>query len=98
MENGLFKGKLAYPFEKGKTIESYYEPLKLGRESYFSALKQSYPDFEETVRTQAIIVKYNFYNLKEFTMLYLETDVLLFTDFIQTYLETCKKAYGINPF
>ena len=47
MEDDLFKRKLAYPYEKGKTIKSFYNPLKLGREDYFSTLKQSYPDFEE---------------------------------------------------
>ena len=35
MEDDLFKRKLAYPYEKGKTIESYYKPLKLCREDYF---------------------------------------------------------------
>ena len=57
MEDDLFKRKLAYPYEKGKTIESFYKPLKLGRDDYFSTLKQSYPDFEEIIRTQAIIIK-----------------------------------------
>ena len=57
MEDDLFKRKLAYPYEKGNNIESYYKPLKLGREDYFSTLKQSYPDFEEIIRTQAIFVK-----------------------------------------
>ena len=97
MEDDLFKQKLAYPFEKGKTIESYYKPLKLGREDYFSTLKQSYPDFEEIIRTQAIIVKNKITNLKELTMLYLKNDVLLLTDIFQNYIDTCKKAYGINP-
>ena len=77
MEDDLFKRKLAYPYEKGKSIESYYKPLKLGREDYFSTLKQSYPDFEEIIRTQAIIVKNKITNLKELTMLYLKNDVLL---------------------
>ena len=97
MEDDLFKRKLAYPYEKVKNIESYYKPLKLGREDYFSTLKQSYPDFEETIRTQAIVVKNKITNLKELTMLYLENDVLLLTDIFQNYIETCKKAYGINP-
>ena len=57
MKDDLFKPRLAYPYEKGKTYESYYKPLKLGREDYFSTLKQSYPDFEEIIRTQASIVK-----------------------------------------
>ena len=35
MEDDLFKRKLAYPYEKGKNIESYYKSLKLGREDYF---------------------------------------------------------------
>ena len=97
MEDDLFKRKLAYPYEKGRTIESYYKPLKLGREDYFSTLKQSYPDFEEIIRTQAIIVKNRITNLKELTMLCLKNDVLLLTDFFQNYIDTCKKAYGINP-
>ena len=97
MEDDLFKRKLAYPYEKGKNIESYYKPLKLGREDYFSTLKQSYPDFEEIIRTQAIIVKNRITNLKELTMLYLKNDVLLLTDIFQKYIDTCKKAYGINP-
>ena len=96
MEDDLFKQKLAYPYEKGKTIESFYQPLKLGREDYFSTLKQSYPDFEEIIRTQAII-KNKITNLKELTMLYLKNDVLLLTDISQNYIDTCKKAYGINP-
>ena len=97
MEDDLFKRKLAYPYEKGNNIESYYKPLKLGREDYFSILKQSYPGFEEIIRTQAIIIKNRITNLKELTMLYLKNDVLLLTDISQNYIDTCKKAYGINP-
>ena len=97
MEDDFFKRKLAYPYEKGNNIESYYKPLKLGREDYFSILKQSYPGFEEIIRTQAIIIKNRITNLKELTMLYLKNDVLLLTDISQTYIDTCKKAYGINP-
>ena len=74
MEVDLFKGKLAYPYENIKTIESYYKPLKLGREDYFSTPKQSYPDFEDIIRTQAILTKSKITNLKELTMLYLKND------------------------
>ena len=97
MEDDLFKRKLAYPYEKGKTIESYYKPLKLGTEDYFSTLKQSYPDLEEIIRTQAIVIKNKITNIKEITMLNLKNDVLLLTDIFQNYIDTCKKAYGINP-
>ena len=55
--------------KKGKNIDSYYKPLKLCREDYFSTLKQSYPKFEELIRTQAIFVKNRITNLKELTML-----------------------------
>ena len=75
MVNDLFKRKLAYPYEKGNTIESFYKPLKLGREDYFSTSKQSYPDFEEILRTQAIILKNKITNLEELTKLYLKNDV-----------------------
>ena len=92
MEDDLFKRKLAYPYEKGKTIESYYKPLKLGKENYFSTLQQSYLDFEEKIRTQAIIVKNKITNLKQLTMLYLKNDVLLLTDIFQNYIDTCNKS------
>ena len=77
VQDDLFKQKVAYPYEKGKTIESFYKPLKLGRDDYFSTWKQSYPNFEEIIRTQAIIIKKKITNLKELTVLYLKNDVLL---------------------
>ena len=98
IEDDLLKRKLAYPCEKGKTIEPFHTPLKIGREVYFSALKQSYPDFEEIIGTQTIILNNKKTNLKESTMLYLEIDVLLLTDIFQNYIDTCEKAYGHNPF
>ena len=97
VEDDLFKRKLAYPYEKGETIQSYYKPWKLCGEDYFSTLKQSYPDFEEKIRTQAIIVRNKITNLKELTIIYLKNDVLLITDIFRNYIDTCKKAYGINP-
>ena len=97
MEDDLFKRKFAHPYEKGKTIESFYKPLKLGRKDYFSTLEQSYPDFEEIIRTPAIIMKNKITNLKELTMLHLKNDVLFFKDVFQIYIDTCKKACGINP-
>ena len=84
MEDDLFKPKLAFPYEK-KPIESYYKPLKLGREDYFSTLKQSYPNFEEILRTQAIVIKNKISNLKDITMFYLKNDVLLLRVFPKLY-------------
>ena len=97
MQEDSFKRKLAYPYEKCETIESFYKPLNLGREDYFSTLKQSYPDFEEIIRTQAISIKNKITNLKELTMLYVKIDVLLLTDSFQIYIDTFKKGYGFNP-
>ena len=90
MEDDLFQRKLAYSYEKGKIIDSYYKPLKLGREDYFSTLKQSNPDFEELIRIHAFVIKNKISILKELTMLYLKNDVLLLTDIFQKYIDTCK--------
>ena len=79
MKDDLFKRKLAYPNEKGKIIEPFCKPLKLGREIYFPTLKQSYPDFEEIIRTEPIILRNKTTSSKELTMLYLKNDVLLLT-------------------
>ena len=57
VEEHLFKRKLAHHNEKGQSIESFYEPLRIGTEDYFSALKQSLLDLGEIMRTQAIVVE-----------------------------------------
>ena len=57
IEDDLFKRKVAYPYEKGQTIGSFCRPMKLGREDYFSTLKQSYPDFEKVIRTKGNNIK-----------------------------------------
>ena len=36
MEINLFEKTLAFPYEKGQTIEAFCEPLILGGEHYFS--------------------------------------------------------------
>ena len=90
LEDDLFKRKLAHPYEKSKNIESFYKPLKLGKEDDFSTLKQSCPDIEETNRAQTIIIKNKITNLKEVTMLYLKNDVFLLTEFFQNYNHTGK--------
>ena len=71
--------------------------MELGREDCFSTLKQSYPGFEEILSTQALIIKNKITNTKELFMLCLKNYVLLLTDFFQNYIDTCKKAHGINP-
>ena len=96
MEDERCKKKLAYPYEKGKSIESIYKQ-KLGREEYFSTLKQSHQDFGEIIRTQATVVKNKITKSKELTMLYLKNDVLIITDIFQNYIHICKSAYDIIP-
>ena len=76
MEYELFKEKSAYP-QKSQITESTYESPKLGTENYFSFLKQSYPDFEEIIRSQAVLVKNKKPILRQAKMLYLENDLFL---------------------
>ena len=49
--------EIAYPYQNGQSIESFYKPIKVERDEYFLTLKQSYPDLEEKMRTQARVVK-----------------------------------------
>ena len=71
VEDGMFKGNWAYSSEKCQYIKSFYKQQKLGRENYISTLKQAYSDFEEIIRTQAVVVKSKITNLEEIAMLYL---------------------------
>ena len=96
MEDELFKRDLAYPYEKGHSIESFYKPLKVGGKDYFSTLKQSYSDFEVKLSTQAMVVKNKLTNIKELTMLYLKNDIKLLTDIFQKYIDTCTSSDDIS--
>ena len=96
MEDDLFKKKLHYPYAKVKTIELFFKPTKLGREDYFSTLKQSFPGFGEIIRTRVLDVKKTT-KIKELTMLYLKNDVLLLRGYFQNYIATCKSVNGIHP-
>ena len=97
IKDELFKAKLTYTHREGQTFASFYKPPKLRTGDYFFSLKRSYPDFEEVIRTQAIVVKNEKANLKEITLLYLNNDVILLTDFFQNYMGNCNETYGINP-
>ena len=66
----------------------------MGKEDYLSTLKKSYPDFEETTRVPAIVVKNSIANLKAISMLYLKNDVLSLTDIFQNFIDTCREANG----
>ena len=59
MEDELIRKKLAYHYEKSQPLGSISKTLRLGRKDYFYTLKQSYPDFEEAIRTHGITVKKN---------------------------------------
>ena len=91
-----YSKKLAYQYEKRKTKEPVFEPLKSGREDQFSTLKHSYPDLVEIISAQAIAVRKKT-NLKEIPMFYLKNVVFLLTEVFQNYKDTCKTAYGIHP-
>ena len=83
MEEGLFKKKLSYPYEKCRSNEPFFEPLKLGRENYLSTSKERYPVFEGIIRTQEKLVRNTITNMKDLTSLSLKTDVFLLTDTFQ---------------
>ena len=63
LEDKLFERIFAYLCEKGKSLESFFEQIKIGGEYYFFTLEQPYPDFAELKRTPAILVKNNEYKI-----------------------------------
>ena len=77
MENLLLKTKSAHPYEKGKTVESFFDIFHLGREDSFPSLQQSYLDFDAILWTQAIVVKNRIPNKEKLKILHLKNYVLL---------------------
>ena len=61
-------------------FESFFEPLTMEGEDYFSTPKQFRPDFEGIIKTQALFVETEKLSLNELTMLHPKGDVLLLTN------------------
>ena len=91
MEDEIFETKFVYPSEKIQTIESFYEPLNLKNEHYWSSLKRTHSKKEDKKEHREKLKK-NMKDGKELIMLVFKKDVISKTDFLQTY--TCEKAYG----
>ena len=49
--------KVAYPYEKFQTIDSFSNQLTVGKEDYFYTLRQSYTDSGEILWAQAMFLK-----------------------------------------
>ena len=88
MEEVLFSRKVTHPYGKKPANESFFITLKLGREVYFSVLIQSFSDFDQLMRTRAIVVKDRIINLQELTTLFLKNDALSMTDVFRNFIDT----------
>ncbi len=94
----LLNKKLAYPYEKYKSIQDYDQPARdLKVEDFYTTLKQGTPDNEEIERTMNIINKFKIESGKDLTKLYLKTDVLLLADVFENFIKISMNEFKINP-
>ena len=79
--------KLANPFEYFNSFDDYQKPVNnLGKEDFFSKLKNECPNDKEIERTMDIIKKIKIKNGEDLTELYCKNDVLLLASVFEKFI------------
>ncbi len=88
---------MAYPYDYIDSEAKYNETQLRSKEKFYNSLNEEHFDDGEYHYAQEIWKYFNIKNLKEFTMLYNTSDVLLLADIMENFRETALKTYNLDP-
>ncbi len=93
----LLKKKLAYPYDYMDSETKYNETQLPPKEKCYDSLHDEDVTDEEYHDAEKIWKYFNIKNMKEFTILYNTSDVLLLADVIENFRETSLNTYELDP-
>lgn len=93
----LLERKGIYPYDYIDSIEKLNETQLPPKEFFYNKLTDSNISDEEYSFAQNVWKSLNIKSLKEYTEIYLKTDVLLLADVFENFRDSCLKIYKLDP-
>ena len=93
----LLLRKGIYPYEYMTSSDKYKEPVSLNKKLYYCKLNEENISDSDIEHVKKVCNGYKFTNLKDYTELYVKSDVSLLTDVFENYRDTRIKVDKLDP-
>ena len=93
----LLMRKGVYPYEYMDSWERFNETALPPIEAFYSKLSDVSISAEDYAHAQRVWTTFGCQNMGDYGDLYCRTDVLLLADVFETFRETCRHQYGLDP-
>jgi len=93
----LMTRKGVYPYEYFNSWKRFDECQLPAKEQFYSTLTECHISNDDYNRAQEVFTSIEMSSLREYHDFYLLCDVLLLADVFETFRDTCKKNYDLDP-
>lgn len=93
----LIQRKGVYPYDYIKSDSNLNETSLPSKEDFYNILNDTHISMEQYQFAQKVWDKFNVIDIRQYTNIYLKTDVLLLADIFENFRETSMMAYGLDP-
>ncbi|GIY48176.1 hypothetical protein CDAR_285531 [Caerostris darwini] len=93
----LITRKGVYPYDYMDCEEKYKETELPSKEAFYNRLNECDISDEDYKHAQNAWKSFNIKNLREYSELYVKTDVLILADIFETFRDVCLKTYKLDP-
>ena len=96
-KHALLTRKGVYSYDWMDSFEKFEETSLLGKEEFYSALYEDGIFQKDYEVGQKVWKEFERKNMGEYHDLYLKSDVMLLTDLLEEFRNTCQGRYGLEP-
>lgn len=96
-QHSLLMRKGVYPYDYMCQWERYDETSLPSKEHFYNSLTNEPITDEDYMHAMSVWSEFNISDMGSYTDLYLKTDVLLLTDIFESFRQTCKLYYNLDP-
>ncbi|GIY36505.1 hypothetical protein CEXT_572921, partial [Caerostris extrusa] len=93
----LITRKGVYPYDYMDCEEKYKETELPPKEVFYNRLNECDISDEDYKHAQNVWKSFNINNLREYSELYVKTDVLILSDIFENFRDVCLKTYKLDP-
>ena len=93
----LLNQKGVYPYEYMSSFDRLGETALPSKDSFYSSLAGEHISDEEYTRAQVVLEAFDMKTMGDYHDLYLDTDVMLLADIMESFRKVCMANYGLDP-